>query len=66
MDSDLRRLAKALKQQGFTVGTTTKGHIVVRDANDRHVATTSGTPSDPRSRKNFLAELRRAGFIWNR
>lgn len=66
MDSDLRRLVRELKKQGFTVETTTKGHIRVLDANGSHVTITAGTPSDYRSRKNFLAELRRAGFIWQR
>ncbi len=63
MDKDLRKLAKALKTQGFDVEVTAKGHLVVsRDG--KLVATFSGTPSDWRSFRNALAPLKRAGFRW--
>lgn len=63
MNKDLKKIAKALKEQGFEVEVTKRGHmIVLRDG--RQVATFSGTPSDWRSLKNSLADARRAGFIW--
>ncbi|WP_333745463.1 hypothetical protein [Streptomyces sp. IBSBF 2950] len=65
MSSDQRKLEKALKAQGFEVEPTRKGHKTVRK-NGVRVATLAGTPSDSRSWKNTLADLRRAGFQWPR
>lgn len=66
MNKDLRNLIKALEAQGFTVEIGKKNpHPIVRKGG-RRVATLSSTPSDARSWKNDLADLRRAGFIWRR
>jgi hypothetical protein len=63
MDKDLKKIAKALKAQGFETEATRKGHLMVyRDG--RLVTTFSGTASDWRALKNALAALRRAGFRW--
>lgn len=63
MKKDLRKIAKALREQGFEVKITRKGHLMVsRDG--RVVAVFSGTASDWRSMKNSLADARRAGFRW--
>ena len=63
MDKDLRKIVKALKNQGFTVDITARGHIVVtRDG--ALISTFSGTASDWRSVRNGLAPLKRAGFRW--
>lgn len=61
MKKDLRKLTKALEEQGFTVRVSRRGHILVFNA-DGLVATFSGTPSDWRSLKNSMAALKRAGF----
>ncbi len=63
MHKDLKKLLKDLEEQGATITTTTKGHLQVRDANNRIVAVTGSTPSDHRSLLNFKAQLRRAGYI---
>ncbi len=63
MDKDMRKIVKALEDQGFEVATTRRGHLVVtRDG--RVVAVFSGTASDWRSLRNSLADARRAGFRW--
>jgi hypothetical protein len=59
---DLRRLIRDLVAQGFTTRTTTKGHVAVKRAG-LTVAVLAGTPSDYRSTRNALAQLRRAGFV---
>jgi hypothetical protein len=65
MNKDLRKLMKALEQQGFEVRLTSKGHLMVyRDG--RAIATLSGTASDHRSLRNGIAKLRNAGFYWPR
>jgi len=63
-DKDMKRLIKVLRQQGFTVDPTAKGHWLVRNAEGRVVATLAGTGSDHRGFANALARLRRAGLIW--
>lgn len=64
MNKDLRKLVKALKEQGFTVEVGKKNpHPIVRKGG-RRIATLSSTPSDNRSWKNDIADLRRAGFTW--
>ena len=63
MDKDLRKIAKALEDQGFEVNRLKSGHLEVR-LNGRRVATFSSTPSDRRSLKNSLADVRRVGFRW--
>jgi molybdenum cofactor biosynthesis enzyme MoaA len=57
MDKDLRKIAKALKAQGFDVEITGKGHIIVTRDGDL-------IASDRRSIRNSLAPLKRAGFRW--
>ena len=65
MNKDLRKIAKALQDQGFEVTETSRGHLEVRK-DGRRVATLSGTPSDHRSWLNGIAQLRRAAFRWRR
>lgn len=64
MDSETRKVVRALRKQGFTVDRTTKGHLRVYDPDGNFVTTHSGTPSEYRGWKNFLSDLRRAGFQW--
>lgn len=54
MDKDLRKIVKALEEQGFEVATTSKGHLMVL-RNGEVIATFSGTPSDWRSIRNSLS-----------
>nr|WP_297429780.1 hypothetical protein [uncultured Actinotalea sp.] len=63
MDKDMRKIIRALEDQGFEVTVTKRQHIVVtRDG--QMIATFSGTASDWRSIRNGLAPLKRAGFRW--
>jgi len=62
--TDLRKILKALEEQGFTVERTKGGHWLVRNPEGRAVATIAGTTSDHRSMRNVLTYLRRAGFVW--
>lgn len=63
MDKDLRKIVRALEDQGFEVTVTKRGHVIV--TRDGEVITTfSGTASDWRSIRNGLAHARRAGFRW--
>lgn len=64
VSGDLRRILKALEDQGFTVDRTKSGHWLIRDVEGRAVATIAGTASDHRSWRNSLSYLRRAGFVW--
>ena len=63
MSGDMRRMLKALEEQGFDVTRTQRGHYEVRK-DGRRVATIAGTASDHRSIRNAVAYLRKAGFIW--
>lgn len=62
---DLRKILRALEDQGFEVTRTAKGHWIVRK-DGRRVTTFSGSPADPRSYPNSLAAARRAGFDYGR
>lgn len=63
MDKDLKKIIKALREQGFEIEVTKNQHVMVfRDG--RLVVTFSGTASDWRSVRNSIAIARRAGFEW--
>ncbi|SLG91961.1 Uncharacterised protein [Mycobacteroides abscessus subsp. abscessus] len=64
-DKDMRKVAKALVEQGFTLTRSSKGHVIVHK-DGKLVTTFSGTASDHRSYRNALAAARRAGFVWRR
>ncbi len=63
MHKDLKKIVKALEDQGFECVITKRGHLLVL-SNGRKVATFSGTASDWRSMKNGIADAKRAGFDW--
>ena len=62
---DIREIEQAAREQGWQVGRTAKGHhkFVPPDP-AKKIVMGSGTPSDVRSLRNLLAELRRQGFVW--
>lgn len=62
MNKETRQLVRDLTRQGFATRTTSKGHITVKRRGIT-VAVLAGTPSDWRSARNSLAQLRRAGFV---
>lgn len=55
---DDRKLMDWLAGKGYTVLRAASGHWKVFD-DERLIAVTSGTPSDWRSRHNFLRDIRR-------
>ena len=61
MHKDVKNLVKKLQSQGFTVRTSSKGHIIVT-LNGTLVTTISGTPSDSRAIKNTEQQAKRFGF----
>lgn len=61
MDKEMRKLIKALEDQGFEIRITKKGHVTV-GKDGVLIATLAGTASDWRSGRNALARLKRAGF----
>jgi hypothetical protein len=63
MHKDLRKIVRALEDQGFEVTVTKRGHVMVTREGTL-IATFAGTASDWRSIRNGLAPLKRAGFRW--
>lgn len=62
---DLKAILKELKRQGFKVTLTKSNHYQVKPPDlDAPLIVTSSSTSDYRSLKNFLARLRKAGFVY--
>jgi hypothetical protein len=62
---NLRDLEKAAKRQGWRIDRTTAGHPRFWPPDSSTPpAIFSGTPSDRRAIRNFLADLRRKGLAW--
>ena len=62
-DKDTEKVIKEAERQGFTVTRTSKGHVQVKCPGGG-ICVTGGTPGDIRGLRNFIACLRRSGFIW--
>ncbi len=60
----LGEILKQLHVQGFSYRQTKRGHWMVYNPGGLVVTTLAGTASDPRSIRNGLSALRRAGFQW--
>jgi hypothetical protein len=62
---DLRNLERAAREQGWRTEKTTRGHLRwIPPDREKPIVIGSGTPGDRRAINNFLAQLRRSGFIW--
>ena len=61
MNKDMKQLIRKVERQGGEVRISPRGHVLF-NKDGRRVAVGAGTPSDSRSWKNLLADLRRAGF----
>jgi hypothetical protein len=57
----IRPIAKKARKQGWEIERTRGGHTLWISPGGARLYTSS-TPSDGRAFKNFVAELRRAGF----
>lgn len=62
-DSDLSKIIKNAQVQGFRYTKTSTGHHQLYAPNRKDIITTSGTPGDSRGWNNFLADLKRAGYM---
>lgn len=61
---DDRKLMHYIASHGFMIVKSAKGHWMVKDGEGRHtLAVAGGTPSDWRSRRNFLRDLRRQACL---
>lgn len=62
-DSQARALCDKLKQQGWRVERTKRtGHIkFIPPSKDAKIIYTSGTPSDFRTLKNLISDLKKSG-----
>lgn len=61
----MRDIEKAARDQGWETGRTKKGHLrYVPPDPELPIVIGAGTPSDHRSLRNFVAQLRRSGFVW--
>lgn len=64
LEKRLKSLFKKLKEQGWEINPSKKGWMVVPPDKSKPMVTIHGTPSDNRSWKNMIAQLKRSGFIW--
>jgi hypothetical protein len=62
MKKELRTLLRELESQGFAVRRSHKGHLLIQQ-DGRIVASFASTPSDWRSFRNSIAQLRHVGFV---
>jgi predicted RNA binding protein YcfA (HicA-like mRNA interferase family) len=62
---DVKDVIAAAEDQGWEVTRTKKGHLqFIPPDPTRPMVHGSGTPSDWRSLKNLIAQLRRSGLVW--
>lgn len=61
--SDMDHVIREALAQGWQHDRTTRGHHQFYSPNGRDIITHSGTPSDHRAFNNFLARMKRAGYM---
>jgi hypothetical protein len=64
MADEVRELLDAAEKQGWRVELTKKGHWRCYAPDGINIVIVSGTPSDRRSLRNAIAQMRRYGFQW--
>lgn len=65
MADDFKSIRNALKAQGWQVEQTKSGHYkCIPPDRTKPIVISAGSPSDRRALDNFIARLRRSGFIW--
>ncbi|MBI4277506.1 MAG: hypothetical protein HY660_03530 [Armatimonadetes bacterium] len=60
----IKDIEKAAREQGWRVEPTRKGLQFIPPETEKQIVQWHGTPSDVRAIRNFLAALKRQGFIW--
>lgn len=63
---DIDAIIREALEQGWTHDRTTRGHHQLYAPGGKGIVTFSGTPSDKRSIKNSLAEMKKLGFVLRR
>ena len=61
--SDMDHVIREALAQGWQHDRTTRGHHQFYAPDGKGVVTTSGTPSDHRSFRNFMSEMKKRGFV---
>lgn len=61
-DKEFKKLIQRLEADGHRIQYTRKGHIMILHRDGQGKVLLPGTPSDHRSKRNAIAELRRNGF----
>ncbi len=64
MADEIKELLDAAKEKGWRVEQTKKGHWRCYAPDGENIVTLPGTPSDRRSIRNAIAQMRRYGFHW--
>jgi hypothetical protein len=64
--SEVRKIVKVARSQGFEVQATTRGHYLFFNAEGTFICDLSGTPGSDREIVNKLHKLRRAGLRYGR
>lgn len=62
-DKDIQRVIKRAQEQGWTHRMTEKNHHQLYSPDKTTIVTAAGTPSDYRSWDNFMADMRRGGYM---
>lgn len=63
MNKEVKKLAKRLRQAGYSVVPANNQHFKVLNAEGRRVGTLPCSPSDVRSLRNTITALRRKGVV---
>lgn len=61
--SEMARIQKNAEAQGWKVKRTTAGHWSFYAPNGEDIVTTAGTPSDHRGHYNFIARMKKGGYM---
>lgn len=61
---EVREIVEEARRQGWRVEEGKRGHVKLFAPDGRTIVTLPSTPSDHRSLKNSIAEMRWAGFKW--
>lgn len=62
-EKKVRKLIPELERQGFRIRETKSGWMIYPPNKDQLTIGTHRTPSDHKAWKNFMADLKRQGFI---
>jgi len=62
MDAQMKKLVKTAKEQGWLIEKTENNHWMFVPPDGGRIIYTGSTPSDSRSRRNLIADLRRGGL----